>query len=132
VIGAGAAVNQLDLALRRLVLAVAAITAVSGAVQMLLPDLVLHFVGASSAPAARHFFGLVGMFMLVIGVALWVAVREGSRGVVLVLSAQKLGAVGGVVLGVVNGIFGPAALLIASFDALSCALIVWYWVRTRP
>jgi hypothetical protein len=130
-IGAGATSN-LDLQLRRLVLAVAAITAISGLFQMLLPDVVLHFVGASSAPAARHFFSLVGMFMLIVGAALWVAVREGSSGVVLVLAAQKAGAVAGVVIGFADGIFGLTALTVAGFDALSCALILWYWRRIRP
>jgi hypothetical protein len=130
-IGASATSN-LDLQLRRLVLAVAAITAISGLFQMVLPDVVLHFVGASSAPAARHFFSLVGMFMLIVGAALWVAVREGSSGVVLVLAAQKAGAVAGVVVGFANGIFGLTALPVAGFDALSCALILWYWRRTRP
>jgi hypothetical protein len=132
VINAGAATSPLDVTLRRLVLAVAALTAVSGAVQMVLPDLVLRFIGGSSTPSARHFFGLVGMFMLIVGVALWVAVRDGSSGVVLVLAAQKAGAVGGVVIGVANGIFGPTALLVAGFDALSCLLILWYWQRSRP
>jgi len=126
------AAGNLDLQLRRLVLAVAAITAVSGLVQMLLPDLVLRFVGASTAPAARHFFGLVGMFMVIVGAALWVAVREGSTGVVLVLAAQKAGAVAGVVIGFASGIFGATALLVAAFDALSFGLILWFWQRNRP
>lgn len=130
-ISAGAATNPLDVLLRRLVLAVAALTAVSGAFQMVLPDIVLLFIGGTSTPSTRHFFGLVGMFMLIVGAALWVAVRDGSRGVVLVLAAQKAGAVGGVVIGVANGIFGPLALLVAAFDALSCLLILWYWQRGR-
>ena len=131
VIKAGATRN-LDLRLRWLVLAVAVITALSGLFQMLLPDVVLHFVGASTAPAARHFFSLVGMFMLIVGVALWVAIREGYSGVVLVLAAQKAGAVVGVVIGVANGIFGMTSLAVAGFDALSCALILWYLQQTRP
>ena len=131
VIKVGAA-NNLDVRLRWLVLAIAVITAASGLFQMLLPDVVLQFVGAFTAPAARHFFSLVGMFMLIVGVALWVAVRDGSSGVVLVLSAQKAGAVAGVVIGVANGIFGTTSLAVAGFDALSCALILWYWQRSRP
>jgi hypothetical protein len=122
----------LDLLLRRLVLAVAALTAVSGAFQMLLAEVVLRFLGASTAPAARHFFSLVGMFMLIVGLALWRAVREGASGVVLVMAAQKAGAVAGVVIGVASGIFGATSLAVAGFDALSCALILWYWARTRP
>jgi len=132
VIKAGGATSKLDSRLRWLVLAIAVITAVSGLFQMLLPNVVLQFVGASSAPAARHFFSLVGMFMLIVGVALWVAIREGSSGVVLVLAAQKAGAVAGVVIGVANGIFGMGSLPVAGFDALSCILILWYWRQTRP
>jgi hypothetical protein len=131
VINAAAATSPLDLTLRRLVLAVAALTALSGAFQMVLPDIVLRFIGGTSTPSTRHFFGLVGMFMLIVGAALWVAVRDGSKGVVLVLAAQKAGAVGGVVIGVAGAIFGPLALLVAAFDALSCLLILWYWQRSR-
>jgi hypothetical protein len=118
--------------LRRLVLAVAAITALSGAFQMLLAEVVLRFLGASTAPAARHFFALVGMFMVIVGLALWRAVSEGASGVMLVMAAQKAGAVAGVVIGVASGVFGATSLLVAGFDALSCGLILWYWTRTRP
>jgi hypothetical protein len=131
VINAAAATSPLDVTLRRIVLAVAALTALSGAFQMVLPDIVLRFIGGTSTPSTRHFFGLVGMFMLIVGAALWVAVRDGSTGVVLVLAAQKAGAVGGVVIGVASAIFGPLALLVAGFDALSCLLILWYWQRSR-
>ena len=130
-INAAAATSPLDITLRRLVLAVAALTALSGAFQMVLPDIVLRLIGGTSTPSTRHFFGLVGMFMLIVGAALWVAVRDGSTGVVLVLAAQKAGAVGGVVIGVADAIFGPLALLVAGFDALSCLLILWYWQRSR-
>jgi len=131
VINAAAATSPLDITLRRIVLAIAALTALSGAFQMVLPDIVLRFIGGTSTPSTRHFFGLVGMFMLIVGAALWVAVRDGSTGVVLVLAAQKAGAVGGVVIGVAGAIFGPLALLVAGFDALSCLLILWYWQRSR-
>src|SRR5258708_33542894 len=110
-IGTGATRN-LNLQLRRLVLAVATITAISGLFQMLLPDIVLHFVGASSAPAARHFFSLVGMFMLLVGAELWVGVRVCSSGVVLCLAAQKEGAEAGGVFGFGSGIGELSAITV--------------------
>ena len=51
----------------RLLLAIAAITAVSGLVQMLGARFMLGMLNADTAPAAAHFFAIVGMFMLLFG-----------------------------------------------------------------
>ena len=42
-------------------------TVVSGIVQMLLPQLVMGFVGADVTVGASHFFAIIGMFMTLFG-----------------------------------------------------------------
>jgi hypothetical protein len=116
-----------------LVAAVAAITVVSGLVQMLTPGFVLRLIGGANTPASAHFFGIVGMFMLLFGGALLHEVFSSPAQPVVALWAalQKFGAVAAVVLGVVRGIFSPLALLVSGFDLVSAALIFVYWSRIR-
>ena len=46
-----------------LVVAIAAITVVSGIVQIFAPGIILRLLSTERTPASLHFFGLVGMFM---------------------------------------------------------------------
>ena len=116
-----------------LVATIAAITVVSGLVQMLVPRLVLRIVGAEISPASAHFFGIVGMFMLLFGGALLHEVLSTPAQSIVALWAalQKVGAVAGVVLGVFKGIFSPLALLVSGFDLISALIIFAYWSRIR-
>jgi len=116
-----------------LVAAIAGITVVSGLVQMLDPRLVLGLIGGEATATSAHFFGTVGMFMLLFGGALLNEVLGPSRQPVVALWAglQKVGAVAAVCLGVARGFFSPVALLVASFDVISALLIFWYWTRIR-
>ena len=100
---------------------------------MLAPTLVLRVVGGDTQPAPAHFFGIVGMFMVLFGGLLWQALRASPPlSVPLFWAAlQKLGAAGAVALGVSRGLFGAIALLVASFDLASGILALWYWARTR-
>jgi len=116
-----------------LVAAVAAVTVVSGLVQMLAPRLVLRLIGAAITPASAHFFGIVGMFMLLFGGALLHEVLSTPAQPIVALWAalQKVGAVAGVALGVVRGIFSPLALAVCGFDLISALIIFAYWTRIR-
>ena len=115
------------------VAAIAAITVVSGLVQMLAPHFVLRMIGGEITPASAHFFGIVGMFMLLFGGALLHEVLSTPAQPIVALWAafQKVGAVGGVVLGVFKGIFSPLALLVSGFDLVSALIIFAYWSRIR-
>jgi uncharacterized protein YjeT (DUF2065 family) len=115
------------------VAAIAAITVVSGLTQMLAPRFVLNMVGGEITSASAHFFGIVGMFMLLFGGALLHEVFSASVQPIVALWAglQKIGAVAGVTLGVSRGIFSPLALLVAGFDFISALIIFWYWLRFR-
>jgi hypothetical protein len=112
---------------------IAGATIVSGALQVVAPAFVLRTVGAETTPASCHFFGIVGMFMMLFGGAMLHALLDRANHPIVVLWAalQKLGAFAAVGLGVMNGVFGSLALLIAAFDLLSGVLALGYWQRIR-
>lgn len=118
--------------LRRLLLAIAALTVVSGAVQMVWPSVVLGLIGAEATAVGAHSFGIVGMFMVLFGGLLWegLAPRGPIPTALRWAGLQKLGAAGAVGLGVLHGLFGPLALGVAAFDLLSGVLIFMYLVRS--
>lgn len=124
--------NPTDL-LRKVLLAIAAVTILSGLVQMVRPSLVLGLIGAEATPAGAHSFGIVGMFMILFGGLLWEGL--GPRGPLPAAlrwaGLQKLGAAAAVTLGVARGLFGALALGVAVFDLLSGVLIFVYLLRAR-
>lgn len=113
---------------RLLVLVISVLTMVSGLVQMVRPDVVLAFVGGESTPATRHFFGIVGMFMLLFGGLITQALYEAqpSRVAFLWGGLQKIGASVAVGLGILHGLFSPLAGLVAGFDLVSGILFFIY------
>ena len=120
--------------LYRALLVISLVTVLSGFAQAVRPDLVLQVVGGDPNPAARHFFAIVGMFMVLFGgMLLQALVTAGDHSVaVLWAGMQKLGAAAAVGLGVGKGIFSALALSGAAFDLLSGILILVYLSRTRP
>jgi hypothetical protein len=111
-----------------LVVAIAAITLVSGIVQIFVPGVILRVLGTERSPASLHFFGLVGMFMALFGGALLNAMLNPAGNKVLIFWAglQKLGAVFGVVIGVAHGVFSWLALPLPVFDFASAMVIFAY------
>jgi hypothetical protein len=121
--------------LRWTLAAIAAGTAVSGLVQMVAPGFVLDILSASSTATTRLFFGIVGMFMAIVGGMLVHALLEpyDRRVVVFWASLQKLAACAAVTLAVVNDIFAAYALLLATFDFLTGVLgMAYLWRIRRP
>ena len=120
--------------LYRVLLAIGAVTVLSGLGQAVRPDLVLGVVGGEATPASMHFFGIVGMFMVLFGGLLLHALLspDPQPAAVLWAGLQKFGAAGAVGLGVLNGIFSPLALAVAGFDLLSGVLILLYRRMSRP
>lgn len=112
-------------------IAIAGLTVVTGAAQALAPQASLKPLLAEDDATTRHFFGTIGMFMVVVGGSLLAGLlqRPRDRSGLLWAAGQKLGAAGAVGLGVRRGIFSPLALLVASFDALSGLLAFDYWRR---
>lgn len=119
--------------LRGILRVIAVLTALTGALQLLQPGLVLRLVGGPEAPEARFFFGIVGMFMLLFGglgfQALGPSVAASQPLPIRWAACQKLGAAGAVGLGVARGFFGSLALLVAVFDLLTGILFLVYLRR---
>src|SRR5688572_6577334 len=98
--------------LRLALVAIAVATVVSGAVQLIAPGFVLGFLEAEASPSSRHFFGIVGMFMVLFGGLMLHALARPKENPAAFLWAglQKLGACAAVGLGVARGLFSPLAL----------------------
>lgn len=122
-----------DSLIRRSLIAIAGITMVTGAIQVLAPRRMLQALMADDDDSARHLFGTVGMFMVVVGGGLLNALLRPGRDPVIVFWAalQKLGASVAVGLGVRRRIFSPLALVVAVFDLISGLLAAEHWRRIR-
>ena len=119
--------------LRAAVAAVAAITVVSGLGQLVVPGVVLDVLGAESTPTTRHFFAIVGMFMVIVGGLLLHGLLQPPvpAYVALWCALQKAGAVAAVSIGVARDLFGGLSLAVAGFDLLSAVLAAVLWRRLR-
>jgi hypothetical protein len=100
---------------------VAALTAASGALQMVSPGLVLDRLARQPDRLSKHLFGTVGMFMAVSGGTLHRVLRspEPDPGLLAWAAAQKFGASGAVAIGVGRRVLSPLALGVAAFDLAS-------------
>jgi hypothetical protein len=109
--------------------AIAALTIFSGLVQIFAPGMELRLLSAEATPTSGHFFGIVGMFMVLFGGALLNALLSpvDHPMVVFWCSLQKFGASLAVGLGVLHQLLSPLALLVAGFDLGSGILGIWYW-----
>ena len=103
-------------------------TLVSGIVQIFAPAFILGIVGAEITAATRQCFATIGMFMFLFGGLLLQVLlsREVIAPVFLWAGLQKIGAFIAVGIGVMNHVFSPAAMLVASFDLLSGILVFVY------
>lgn len=119
---------------RTVLLLIAILTVFSGAVQMIAPGFVLGVVDAERSPASLHFFGIVGMFMVLFGGLLWHALISAAPHPLAVLWAglQKFGASIAVALGIVRAVFhSPFAWGVAALDLISGVLALTWWIRLR-
>ncbi len=107
---------------RRASAAIAVITILTGAAQLLAGEFLLGLIAVGPAPrVGAHLFATVGMFMVLFGGALLHAQRQTSALPVVLLWAalQKLLAAALVAWGVGRGAFVPLALAVAAFDFAS-------------
>jgi hypothetical protein len=103
------------------------LTAATGATQCVLPGFVLGLLQAESTTTTRHFFSIVGMFMLLFGGLLVHASRSeaaAASSMLIWCGLQKLGASIAIGLGVLGGVFFQWAWLLAGFDLMSGVLII--------
>lgn len=93
----------------------------AGLFQLVFPGVVLDIIDGDTTKTAKHFFAIVGMFMAVVGGVTLHSLYTG-RAMAMVVgwgSVQKFGASLAVGIGVARDVFGPLALAVAGFDALS-------------
>ena len=119
--------------LYKVIFLISVVTIVSGAGQVIRPGVVLGLISGESTPTTRHFFGIVGMFMVLFGGAMVHALLSPRDHPVVVLWAglQKLGAFVAVGLAVWRGLLSALALGVAGFDLMSGFLFLWYWLTIR-
>lgn len=111
--------------------AIALVTVLTGAAQLVLPVALLPLLAVMPTPAAAQLFATVGMFMLLFGGALLHAQRR-TEALCVVLpwaALQKLGAAALVAWAVRHGVFAPQALAVAAFDGASALLFFDLWRR---
>lgn len=108
---------------------IALITIISGLVQLVVPDFVLQIIGGEITDSTLHFFGIIGMFMVMFGGLLFHALKGKQDRPVAVIwcGLQKYGAAAAIGMGVINGIFSWFAIGVALFDLLSGILITMHW-----
>lgn len=115
---------------RRTVAAVASVTVLTGALQMVAGAPLLALIAPSPGLVDAHLFATVGMFMVLFGGATLHAQRRHEALSVVLLwgGLQKLLAALLVAWGVARGAFVPLALVVAVFDFASSLL---YWDLRR-
>ncbi len=113
--------------------AVAWVTVVTGAVQVVVPAVVLGALGAATDTTATQLFATVGMFMVVVGglLATTLSRPRHDPDVVAWAAVQKAGAALAVAVGVARGVFDPLGLAVATFDLLTAVLLVVHARRLR-
>ena len=116
-----------------LLVLIAAATALTGAIQVIAPAFVLNLLDADTNLAARHFFAIVGMFMVLFGAATLNALLSLKHHPIVIFwsAMQKLGASVAVAMGVVHGVFSTLGWIVAIVDLISGFLALWYWKRIR-
>jgi hypothetical protein len=119
--------------LRWTLFAVAAGTFASGILLIAAQRFVLDILSAPTDTSDRLFFGIIGMFMAIVGGALTQALlRPAPSALVVGWSAlQKLGASAAMSLAVALAVFSYYGIALAAFDFCSALLAIGYWWRIR-
>ena len=112
--------------------AIAGGTFVSGLLLIAFQKFVLDILSAPTTTSDRLFFGIIGMFMAIVGGTLTQdLLRRPSRLVVGWSALQKLGASGAMSLAVALSVFSYYGIILAGFDFCSALLAIAYWWRLR-
>lgn len=104
-------------AYRQVLLAIAVIAVIDCAVHDVMPGLIFPLLSAESTPTGRHFFGIVGLFMVLYGGVLCQALGSPPPSPSRPFG-PKFGALA-VGLWLRNGIFPSLVLGVAGFDLFS-------------
>ena len=120
--------------LRWTLLAIAFGTFLSGIFLMVAQRFVLDILSAPTATSDRLFFGIIGMFMAIVGGTLTQTLLQPRPSAVIVgwSALQKLGASMAMSLAVALSVFSYYGIALAAFDFCSAVLAAGYlWRITR-
>jgi hypothetical protein len=119
--------------LRLTLLTIAAGTFLSGLLLIVAQGFVLDALSAPSGTSERLFFGIIGMFMAVLGGLLTQTLLAPSPTAVVVgwSALQKFGASAAMSLAVVLDVFSYWGIALAAFDFCSALLAIGYWWQIR-
>ncbi len=120
--------------LRWTLLAIAFGTFLSGIFLMAAQGFVLDLLSAPTATSDRLFFGIIGMFMAIVGGTLTQTLLQPQPSAVIVgwSALQKLGASVAMSLAVALSVFSYYGIALAAFDFCSAVLAAGYlWRITR-
>lgn len=120
--------------LRWTLLAIAFGTFVSGIVLAVAQRFVLDILSAPTATSDRLFFGIIGLFMAIVGGMLTQTLLQRRPSAVIVgwSALQKLGSSVAMSLAVALSVFSDYGIALAAFDFCSALLAVGYlWRITR-
>ena len=120
-----------DQLLRNLLVAIAAITVITGLTQLVAPNWVLGFIAHDISPLGAHFFATVGMFMIITGAMFLQSLRAHSKEAVIPfwIGVQKAAACVLVAWAVLRGLLAPLAYAVAAFDGATAVLTFAFWRR---
>lgn len=117
--------------IRLLLIAIAAITVVTGLAQLVAPERLLALVARDPNALGSHLFATVGMFMVITGAMFLQCLlkRSTERAVPFWICVQKAAAAVLVVWAITRGLFVPLAAAVAAFDAATAILAFVFWNR---
>jgi hypothetical protein len=116
--------------LRWLLWAIAVGTFFSGLLLIAFQRFVLDILSAPTTTSDRLFFGIIGMFMAIVGGTLTQdLLKQPHRFVVGWSALQKACASGAMSLAVALSVFSYYGIILAAFDFCSALLAIAYWWR---
>ena len=116
-----------------LIVAVSAVTLLSGIVQCVMPEPALAFMGISASDSSVYLFRVVSVLTALFGGALLhTALTSKFESTVLLWSGiQKLVGASAVLIAVVGGLLSSAVLLVAGYDFVAGLYVLWFYSRGR-
>jgi len=120
-----------DALLRLILIIIAAITVLSGAMQLIAGQFVLNIIATSATGSEVHLFQTVGMFMVITGAMFLQSLvsRTDAPAISLWIAIQKVAAAVLVLIAYLKGYFIWLSLGVAVFDGVTGLLAFMFWKR---
>lgn len=119
--------------LRWTLFSIAVGTLASGLLLVAAQRFILDILSAPTTTSDRLFFGIIGMFMAIVGGTLTQALLQPRPSALVVgwSALQKLGASGAMALAVALSVFSYYGIILSAFDFCSALLAIGYWWRVQ-